>query len=120
MSAASGFFEGYIADYIIANGIKVSLHTGDPSGGNEVVGGAYARADVTFEKSGSEPTILTNTAIVEFPVATANWGTITHAAIQSAAIGGNMIAKFAVSAPKAIASGDVARFLTGEIDVVVD
>lgn len=120
MTAATAFLEGYIADYIIANGIRMSLHTGNPTTGNEVVGGAYARAAVTFSKSSSEPTLLTNTAIVEFPVATAAWGTISHAAIMSATTGGNMLARFPVNTPKAIAIGDVARFLAGDIDLTVN
>lgn len=120
MTAATAFLEGYIAGYIIANGGYMSLHTGNPSGGNEVAGGSYARAAVTFTKSSSEPTLLTNNAIVEFPVATAVWGVISHAAIMSAPTGGNMLARFAVNAPKSIGIGDVARFLAGDVDISVN
>lgn len=120
MTAATAFLEGVIADYIIANGGYISLHTANPTSGNEVVGGAYARSAVTFNKSASEPTLMTNTAVVEFPVATAAWGTITHAAIMSAPTLGNMLARFPVNTPKTIAIGDVARFLAGDIDLMVN
>lgn len=120
MSNATAFLEGYIADYLIANGGYMSLHTGDPTAGNEVTGGSYTRSAVAFAKSGSEPTALTNTGIVEFPVATVAWGNITHAAIQSAAVAGNMLVKFPVAVAKTIGIGDVARFLIGDIDITVN
>lgn len=116
MSDATAFLEGYIADYVIANGVYISLHTGLPTSGNEVTGGSYARRPVVFTKSGSEPTLITNNALVEFAVASAAWGTISHFAVMSALTVGNMLIRKAVVTPKVIAIGDVARFLAGEID----
>lgn len=120
MSDATAFLEDIICDYIEANGLYVSLHTGPPTSLNEVTGGAYARRPIAYTRSGTEPTIMSNDATIEFAVATANWGTITHYAIMSASVGGNMLVRKAVTTPKEINIGDVARFLTGELDISVN
>lgn len=112
--------ETYIKDYIVANGGFVSLHTGLPTNANEVAGGSYARRPVAYSVAGSEPTVMTNTAMVEFAVATADWGVVTHYAIHSAATGGNMIARTELADPKNITVGDVVRFAPGDLIVRID
>ena len=59
----------------------VSLHNADPgvTGANEITGGAYARqGTIAFANVGANPTVASNTAIVTFPQAVGNWGTVTH------------------------------------------
>lgn len=98
----------------------LGLFTAAPSesgGGTEVSGGSYAREAVTFSVSGN---LATNSGAIEFPVATANWGTITHVAVFDASSGGNQIAYAALTASKTIASGDVLRVPAGDLDITLD
>lgn len=90
---------------------------GDAGGGTEVSGGAYARQSATFTVTGDT---ASNSDNVEFPLATAVWGTITHAAIFDAVSGGNMIAYGALTTPKDIGIGDILRIPTGDFDVTLD
>jgi len=98
----------------------LGLFTTDPgeaSGGTEISGGAYARKAVTFSVTGDT---ATNTAAVEFDVATASWGTITHIAVFDASTGGNQIAYAALTTSKTIATGDVLRVPAGDLDITLD
>jgi hypothetical protein len=92
----------------------------DAGGGTEVSGGGYARQAVTFgAPSGGSPTSVTNTAQVQFPVATANWGTIVAAAIFTAATGGTFLGWGPLQTNKAINSGDQAVFNAGDATVQI-
>jgi len=90
---------------------------GEGGGGTEVSGGSYAREAVTFSVSGDT---ATNTAALEFAVATADWGTITHVAVFDASTGGNQIAYAALTTSKTIATGDVLRVPAGDLDITLD
>lgn len=90
---------------------------GEAGGGTEVSGGSYARASATFTVSGNA---ATNSGAIEFPTATASWGSITHAAIFDASSAGNMLAYATLNAAKTIDTGDVLRFPAGDIDVTLD
>lgn len=90
---------------------------GEAGGGTEVSGGSYVRKAVTFSVTGDT---ATNTAAVEWPVATATWGTITHIAVYDALSGGNQIAYAALTNSKTIASGDVLRVPAGDLDITLD
>lgn len=102
----------------------VSAHTGDPgtTGANEVPSSnGYARvAGGTFAPSGANPTVTDNDAVIEFPLATGSWGTVTHFGLWDASSGGNFIGGDALTASKAIAADDVLRFLAGELNVQID
>jgi hypothetical protein len=98
----------------------IGLFTSDPGeaqGGTEVSGGSYVREAVTFTVSGDT---ATNSAAVEWPVATATWGTITHIAVYDALTGGNQIAYAALANAKTIASGDVLRIPANDLDITLD
>ena len=90
---------------------------GEAGGGTEVSGGSYVRKAVTFSVTGDT---ATNTAAVEWPVATATWGTITHIAVYDALSGGNQIAYAALTNSKTISSGDVLRVPAGDRDTTLD
>lgn len=101
----------------------VGLFTAAPSdtgGGTEVSGGAYARQSISFSVSGTSPTLATNTAQIDFPTATASWGTITHIGIFDAVTTGNLIWWGALTASKTVAIDDVFRFIAGAIDLTLD
>jgi hypothetical protein len=98
----------------------VSLHTADPgtTGANEISGGAYARqGPVAFTNAGNEPTVASNSAILTYPAATAPWGTIGYFGIWTAATAGTFQGSGALTASKAINSGDTARFLAGALTI---
>jgi hypothetical protein len=98
----------------------VSLHTADPgtTGASEVSGGSYARqGPVAFANAGNEPTVASNSAIVTFPAATAAWGTISYFGIWTAATAGTFQGSGALTAAKAINSGDTARFLANALTI---
>jgi hypothetical protein len=99
----------------------VGLFTSDPTdtgaAGTEVSGGSYARVAVTFNVTGDT---ASNSASVEFPTATANWGTVSHIGIHDALSGGNMLVHGILTTSKAIDSGDVFRIPTGDLDITLD
>ena len=100
--------------------VYVGLFTTNPAedgSGTEVSGGSYARQSGSFTTSGNT---ATTSAAIEFPTATASWGTITHVGIYDASSAGNLLAYAALTASKAIASGDVFRIPTGDIDITLD
>lgn len=89
----------------------------DGSGATEISGNGYARKSVAFTVSGN---LATNSAAVEFDVATGAWGTISHVAVFDASTGGNQIAYAALAAAKTITTDDVLRFPAGDVDITLD
>jgi hypothetical protein len=133
----SNFAEALVLDWLLTTGAAtrptawyLALFTADPgeaSGGTEVTGGAYARKAVTFTRSGTAPTQAANNANIEFDTATANWGTISHAAVFDASTGGNMLAYGEVlnpvtglADPQAINTGNIFRYNSGDFKVTQD
>ena len=90
---------------------------GEASGGTEVSGGSYVREAVSFAVTGDT---ATNSTAIEWPISTATWGTITHIAVFDALTGGTQIAYATLTDAKTIASGDVLRISSGELDVTLD
>lgn len=112
--------------------LYVGLFTVAPSdagGGTEVAGNGYARRAVgTAAVSGTSPAEAVNTAVIEFPAATAAWGTISYAGIFDAASGGNLLLWFPLVDPddfvtplsKTVGKGDVFRIAAGQLRVRCD
>ena len=117
----------YTAPATLYVGLQTSASS-DSAAGTEVSGGGYARQSASFTVSGTNPTEAATTAAIEFPVATADWGTVTHAAVYDAATGGNMLAyaqltdpaDFVTALPKFIESGDVFRISSGNLKIRLD
>lgn len=88
-------------------------------GGTEVSGGAYARQAVTFGAPGAgvDGRKVSNSVEVAYPVATANWGTITHCAIFDALTVGNMLYQGTLEASKIINTNDQLKFAVGDLSV---
>ena len=100
----------------------IALFTSNPAedvSGTEVStsGTAYARQSATFTVSGNE---ATNSAAIEFPTATASYGTVTHIGVYDASTGGNLIAYAALTTSKAIDTGDVLRLPANDLDITMD
>lgn len=125
----SNFLETELLDHVFANNaytspsaVYVGLFTSNPDedgSGSEVStsGTAYVRQSASFTVSGNT---ATTDAAVEFPTATASWGSITHIGIYDAESAGNLLAYSALDAAKTISSGDVLRIPTGDIDITLD
>ena len=100
--------------------LYLGLFTSNPNedgSGTEVSGGGYVRQSVAFTISGNT---ASNTAAVEYPTATANYGTVTHVGIYDASSAGNLIAYAALTSSKTIETGDVFRVPTGDLDITLD
>jgi hypothetical protein len=98
----------------------LALFTAAPSdsgGGTEVSGGAYARQSLTFTVSGNT---ATNSAEIEFPVATANYGSVTHVGVFDASSAGNLLAHAALTSSKTIETGDAFRVQASELDITLN
>jgi hypothetical protein len=100
--------------------VYVGLYTSDPTDANtgtEVSGGSYARVAVTFGAPSNGAS--TNSAAVEFPQATANWGTVTHIGILDALTGGNLLYHTALDSSKTIETGDIFKIAIGSLSVTL-
>jgi len=125
----SNFLETELLDHVFTNTaytapstLYLALHTANPDedgSGTEVStsGTAYARQTVTFTVSGNT---ATTDAAVEFPTATANFGTVSHVAVWDASTAGNMLAYAALTTSKTIETGDVLRVPAGDLDITLD
>ena len=94
--------------------------TGETGGGTEVSGGAYVREEASFSVSGTNPTKASSTAAIEFPTATATWGTITHIGLFNAASSGQMLVHAPLDVSKTIDEGDVFRIPAGDLEITLD
>lgn len=100
--------------------LYLALFTSNPdedASGTEVSGGGYVRQSAAFTVSGNT---ASNSAAIEFPTATASYGTVSHVGVYDASTGGNLIAYAALSTAKAIDTGDVLRLPLGELDITLD
>ena len=100
----------------------VALYTVAPTdtgGGTEVTGGAYARQTGAFTVSGTNPTTATNSAAIEYPTATADYGTVVAVGILDASSGGNLLAYANLTTSKTVSTGDVFRFDAGDLDITL-
>ncbi len=125
----SNFLETEILDHVFGGAAYtaptthyLALYTaapGETGGGTEVStsGTAYARQSVAFTTTGNT---TSNTAAVEYPTATANFGTVTHVGVFDASTGGNLMAYAALSSSKTIDSGDVFRVPVADLDITLD
>ena len=121
-------FETRVLTWVFTNGSAtrpsawfLALFTTDPAddaSGTEVStsGTAYARQSATFSVTGDT---ASNTAAIEFPTATASYGTVSHVGVFDASTGGNLIAHAALTTSKAIDTGDVFRVPTGDLDITL-
>jgi len=100
----------YLAALTAATNLKTPTVT-------EVTGGAYARQALTLAAPASG--VSSNSANVTFPVATADWGTVTHVAIYDAVTGGNCLQVIALSSSQAINTGNQLAFDTSTYKVTV-
>jgi hypothetical protein len=100
--------------------VYVGLFTSDPTdagSGTEVSGGSYARTSVTFGAPSNG--VTTNSGAVEFPQATASWGTVGWIGIHDAATSGNLLYHTALDTSKTIDNGDIFKIAIGSLSVTL-
>lgn len=125
----SDYLENAVLDYFLRTvtaptrptSLSLALCTADPGEGtgavtNEVSGGSYARQAVTFgAPSGG---VTSNSALVGFPQATANWGTVTHWVLLDN--GGNKLYVGSIDTPSggvAVNTGGIFEVAAGAFQV---
>ena len=123
----TNFLETELLDHVFTNSaytapstVYLGLFTAAPDdtgGGTELSGNGYARQTMAMSVSGNT---ATNSAAEEFATATGSWGTVTHVGVFDASSSGNLLAYGALSASKAIATGDVFRIPAGDLDITLD
>jgi len=129
MAGFSDYLEDKVLDHVFGgtaytapSTLYVALYTvapDDTGGGTEVTGGGYARQTATFTVSGTSPTTATNAAAIEYPTATADYGTVTSVGILDASSGGNLLAYADLDTSKVVSTGDVFRFDAGDLDITL-
>ena len=127
MAEMSNFLENALINATLRNTtytspatVYVSLWTSDPTdagSGTEVSGGSYARTSVTFGAPSNG--VSTNSAAVEFPQATASWGTVGWIGINDASTSGNLLYHSPLDTSKTIDSGDIFKISTGNLSVTL-
>ena len=128
MAELSDYLENKLLDHVLRNTsytspttVYVGLFTADPTdagSGTEVSGGSYARQilSVTTATGG----IVTSSADVTFPQATASWGTISHIGLLDALSSGNLLMHTALTTSRSIETGDVLKISTGSLTASLD
>ena len=124
----TNFLETEILDHVFAGAaysapatkylaLFTAIADGEAGSVTELSGSAYARQTVAFTTSGNT---TSNNAAVEFPTATGSWGTVTHVGVYDASSSGNLMAYATLSSSKAIATGDVFRVPSGDLDITLN
>ena len=134
--AFSDYFENKVLDLLFGNvsytppstlyiGLTTEAITDSDDGSTvtEPSGGAYARVAITNDKTtwtAASNGSVSNAIDINFPEATAGWGTVTHMFIADAASGGNILVWGSLTTSKTIGVGDNARFATGDLTINLD
>lgn len=124
----TNYLETQVLNHVLRNvaytppsAIYVGLFTAlptDSGGGTEVSGGAYARQPVTFTVP--SPDTVSNTAVVTFPTASADWGLIVGFALFDAVTAGNMLYYTTLGTNRLVVTNDQFRFPVGALVVSED
>jgi hypothetical protein len=127
MAAMSNYLENALINATLRNTTYTSpsvvyagLFTSDPTdagSGTEVSGGSYARKAATFGAPSNGASTISSA--IEFDQATGSWGTVTHFGIYDASTSGNLLYHGALTASKAIDTGDVFKFATSALTVTL-
>jgi len=103
--------------------VWVALYTVAPTDsttGTEVTGGSYARTASKGKWSVPAAGLTSNNAVITFPTASVDWGTVVAFAICSASTGGTQLMWGTLTANKAVNNGDTASFASGALTLTED
>ena len=67
-----------------------------------------------------DPSYITNAAVVEYPTATAGWGTVVAWGVYDAATGGNLIWYGSLSVSKELSANDTILIHAGELKLTME
>jgi len=123
------YLENKLLDHVLRNvpytsptTVYVALLTADPTEAgdttNEVSSGGYVRQSVAFDAIADG--VTQNTYDIEFPQATADWGTITHALLMDAQTGGNPLFHKSLNTAKTITIDDIFKIPLSNLTVQLD
>ena len=128
MAEFSNYLENKVLDHVLRNTsytspttVYVGLFTSDPTdagSGTEVSGGSYARQSLSVTTASGG--IVTSSADVTFPQATASWGTISHIGVLDALTSGNLLMHTPLTTAKTIDNGDILKISSGNLTVTLD
>lgn len=93
----------------------------DAGGGTEVSGGSYARVAVTNNATNfpaASGGSKTNGTVIDWPEATASWGSIVGIAIYDASSGGNQLG-WSDTSSTTINSGDTLRLQANDLTITL-
>jgi hypothetical protein len=128
MAGKSDYLENKVLDlllgavsYTVPTTVYIGLYTVAPTdagGGTEVSGGGYARVAVTNNTT-NFPTASngskSNGTTINFPTATADWGTVVAVGIFDASTAGNLLFWANLTTSKVVQNGDTAQFASGSL-----
>src|SRR5688572_1833566 len=129
MSDFSNYAENALINHLLRNttltspatvyvGLFTAVTDAESGTGTEVTGGSYTRMADAFIASTNG--VTSNSGIITFTTATANWSTITHAGLFDAVSAGNPLSALkAIAASKIINSGDIFRFPIGNLTFTI-
>ena len=105
-------------------GLITTLTDGEAGTVTEVTGGSYTRIarnplDANWAASVTDGT-TSNTAVITFPAATADWGTATHFGIWDAQTNGNLLIYASLTNPRTITNGTTPSFGAGALTFQID
>lgn len=135
MAALTNYLENKLIDHIFRTssytkpstlyvGLITTITDAEAGTVTEVSGGSYARIarnplDANWAASSTNGTTF-NSATIQFPAATADWGTCTHMGIWDAATGGNLLIYSPLVAARTITTGTTPSFGAGALTFQVD
>jgi hypothetical protein len=128
MAEFTNYLEAKLLDHVLTNtsfSSPTTVYAGlftvapdDSGGGTEVSGGSYARQEMSFSAASGGAT--TTDADINFPQATADWGTVVAVGIHDALTSGNLLMYTDLTTSKAIATGDILKISSGSLTVSLD
>lgn len=114
-------------EYTPPSQVYLALFTADPgrngSTASEVSDPNYARQPIAFTPADDDPesgSYCQNTALIQFPQATQDWGDVSHGGIMDSLTGGNMLYKGPFKKVKQVLEDDYFEVPAGEVKVVED
>ena len=129
MSSASNYLEEAILNYFFRNQavaqpatLYLALYINDPTDadtGTEVNGGSYTRQVITFgaPAASGDKTAIVNNAKVEYPIATTDWGLISHWGVRTAQTAGSLLCKGAFNRVENVLTGNRFTIETGNLQI---
>lgn len=138
MSAMNDYLEDQLRKHVFRTGsypkpttLRVALTTSatadadtGATAGEVANSNSYARTgpdplDANWSAADTTGGLTDNVAAITFPTASGSWGTVSHIRIVDSAThgAGNSLFHGALTASKAVASGDVFQFAAGALDV---